>query len=464
MARTGNEIWLDMLSVIKPQINEQSFSTWFDPLKPLEMKNNTLILQIPNKFFSEWIDEHYLDIIHNALEEIVDGNAKIEYLIPEENDNGNGLRDEDGNGKTVLEVKDESILPRPDRNVNKGLLQLNHQYSFETFVEGPGNQFARAVAYAVAEKPGKTNFNPLLIWGGVGLGKTHLAQAIGIFALNQKRAKELSYISSKRFMVDFINSVRNNKREEFTKQFDNVDLLIVDDIEYLIGKNETLVEFFHIFNILHQSGKQIVLTSDRPPRDFSGVIHERLTSRFQNGLVVDIKPPDLETRVAILQKKANDAGIDLTADVALLISTHITRNIRELQGALNHLLAYSSIMKTPIDAILTKKVLKELKYYESKPLSIEDIQKVVAGHYGIHENLLREKTRKKEIVLPRQIAMFLVKELTNHSLKTIGLHFGGRDHSTVLHALNSVAGMAEQNEVIQETIDALKQKVTYLNE
>ncbi len=454
MTQSYQKVWDRILSIIKPQLNDQSFNTWFGPLKPMAMNDKTLTLEIPSKFFSEWIDEHYRDIMYDALEEVIDSDAQIVYTV----NNGNGLRKD-----SVSFAK--SIIPSTQEYyARKEMAQLNPQYTFDTFVEGPSNQFAQAVSFAVAEKPGKTNFNPLLIWGGVGLGKTHLAQAIGMYALQKKRAKELSYTWAKQFMVDFINSVRNNKREEFTNRFDKVDLLIVDDIEAFINKTETQMEFFHIFNTLHQRGKQIVLTSDRPPRDFTGDIQERLTSRFQNGLVVDIKPPDLETRVAILQKKAADVGVELEAEVALLIATNITRNIRELQGALNSLLAYSSVYSTPVDINLAKRVLKELKYYETKPLSIEDIQKTVAAHFNINADLLRDKTRKKEIVLPRQIAMYMVKEMTNHSLKTIGLHFGGRDHSTVLHAINHVEMLIEQDDSLLEIVMSLRQKMNYTRE
>jgi len=454
MLQKSQEVWDQVLSIIKPRINEQSFLTWFGPLKPVEIDDNTLRVQIPSKFFSEWIDEHYYSLVKGALEKVIHSDATIEYEINKEIAGGGD------NGGSLAEV--ESIIPETHNLTYRGhISRINPQYSFDKFVEGPSNQFARAVALAVAEKPGKTRFNPLLIWGGVGLGKTHLAQAIGLFALQHQSSVKLDYISSKQFVVEFINSVRNNKREEFSNHFDNIDLLIVDDIEFFINKTETQVEFFHIFNTLHQRGKQIVLTSDRPPREFSDAIQERLTSRFQNGLVVDIKPPDLETRVAILQKKALDSGIELDSEVALTIATHITRNIRELQGALNHIIAYSDIMKAAIDVNLAKSILKELKFYETKPVSIEGIQQVVAKHFGINENLLRDKTRKKEVVIPRQIAVYLTKELTNYSLKTIGLHFGGRDHSTVLHAVNSVNLMMNRDEQLAETVSALKQKVDY---
>ena len=440
-------VWENVLSIIKPQINEQSFSTWFEPLRSVNLNGNTITIAIPSKFFSEWLDEHYHNLIYSALEEVLDQNAKLEFAI----DKGNG--------------KDEanSIIPsRKQQYYKDKLSRFNSRYTFDTFIEGSCNEFARAVALAVAEKPGKTNFNPLLIWGGVGLGKTHLAQAIGIYAAQKRRAKEVTYVSSKQFTVDFINAIQNKKTKEFSAYFDKVDLLIVDDIEFFIGKESTQEQFFHTFNTLHLSGKQIVLTSDRPPRDFSGLdIQERLSSRYQNGLVVDMKPPELETRIAILQKKAAANGVELDSEVALLIASHITKNIRELEGALIRLLAYSSMMDTRIDTVLAKTVLKDLKFYETKPISIEDIQRFVAQHFGINEDLLRDKTRRHEIVIPRHIAMYLVKELTNYSLKTTGLHFGGRDHTTVLHAINTVNLLMQQDEHMRETVKALRQKVGY---
>jgi len=447
MKQSHDAVWEKVLSVIKPQINEQSFTTWFEPLKPVDIDDSTLTVEIPSKFFSEWLDEHYHNAIYSALEEVLDKNARLEFKVSK--DNGNN------------EI--HSIIPSESQQFYKDRLsRFNSRYTFDMFVEGNCNQFARAVAMAVAEKPGKTNFNPLLLWGGVGLGKTHLAQAIGIHALQNRRAKDVTYVSSKQFTVDFISSIQNKKTQEFSSYFDKVDLLIVDDIEFFIGKESTQEQFFHTFNTLHLRGKQIVLTSDRPPRDFYGMdIEERLTSRFQNGLVVDLKPPELETRVAILQKKAADNGIMLISEVALLIAERITRNIRELEGALIRLMAYASMMDAKIDCNLAKTVLKDLKFYETKPISIDDIQKIVANHFNINENLLRDKTRKQEVVIPRHIAMYLVKELTNYSLKTTGLHFGGRDHTTVIHAINTVNLMMEQDEHMLETVKTLRQKVNY---
>ena len=445
---TGHiEVWDEVLDYIRPQINEQSFATWFEPLKSVSLDDKKLMVEIPSNFFSEWLDEHYQEMIDSAMDEVLDNRIKLAFTVNKKNG-------ENGNNK---------IVPRDKQKYRQdNLNQFNSRYTFDTFVEGGCNQFARAVALAVAEKPGKTNYNPLLIWGGVGLGKTHLVHAIGTHAVLMKKAKKITYVSSKQFTVDFINAIQSKKTKEFSDYFDKVDLLIVDDIEFFIGKESTQEQFFHTFNTLYLRGKQIVLTSDRPPREFLGLdIQERLTSRFQNGLVVDIKPPELETRVAILRNKAAVNGVELDSEVALLMASHITRNIRELEGALVRLLAYSSMMGVKIDVQLAKTVLKDLKFYETKPISIEDIQRMVATHFGINENLLRDKTRKHEVVVPRQIAMYLVKKLTNHSLKSTGLHFGGRDHTTVLHAINTVNLLMEQDEHMRETVKSLHEKVGY---
>lgn len=447
MNLSHTEVWNGVLEFIKPQINEQSFATWFEPINSVKLDGEKLTVEIPSKFFSEWLDEHYHGLLYTALEEVLDKNVELDFTVKKSNG---------GNWSNT-------VVPLEKQKYHKDKLhQFNSRYTFDTFVEGSCNQFARAVSMAVAEKPGKTNFNPLLIWGGVGLGKTHLAQAIGTHAVLKRRAKEISYVSSKQFTVDFISAIQNKTTKEFSAFFDKVDMLIVDDIEFFIGKESTQEQFFHTFNTLHLRGKQIVLTSDRPPREFSGLdIQERLTSRFQNGLVVDVKPPELETRVAILQNKAAVNGVELDSEVAMLIASHVSRNIRELEGALVRLLAYSSMMGAKIDTTLAKTVLKDLKFYETKPISIEDIQKIVADHFGVNENLLRDKTRKQEVVIPRQIAMYLVKELTKHSLKSIGLHFGGRDHTTVIHAINTVNLFMEQDEHMRETVKTLHEKVGY---
>jgi len=327
-------------------------------------------------------------------------------------------------------------------------------------VEGSGNQFAKAAALAVAEAPGKTSFNPLVIYGGVGLGKTHLIQAIGNFALENKTVKRIRYLSSEKFTIDFINSIQNNLTTEFSRTYRNVDMLLVDDIQFFMSKERTQEEFFHTFNTLHQKGKQIVLSSDRPPRELKG-LEERLISRFQWGLVADIQPPDLETRIAILQQKAQMDEIDLTNDIIDYIATNITSNIRELEGALIKLLAVSSLKGVDITLELTKMVLKDIIVQKRKDVSIEDIQRVVCLYFDIPDDLLRGKSRKKEIAFARQIAMYLSKEMTQYSLKSIGLHFGGRDHTTIIHGVRTIDELIKikKDKKVIDIIEILKNKI-----
>jgi chromosomal replication initiator protein len=335
---------------------------------------------------------------------------------------------------------------------------LNERYTFNNFVEGSNNQFARAASLAVAKSPGKTTFNPLVIYGGVGLGKTHLIQAVGNSMKMDKLAKRVLYVSSEKFTVEFIDAIQHNRLKEFSGGYRNVDVLLMDDIQFFTGKERTQEEFFHTFNTLYQSGKQIVLTSDRPPKELKG-IEERLISRFQWGLVVDIQPPDLETRIAILQKKAEENLLTLPQEIIELFATNITSNIRELEGSLIRLLAKSSLQGKDVTLELAKGVLKDLSLGVKRSLTIEEIQRLVCDHYKIPEDLIRAKNRKKEIALARQISMYLAKKMTTHSLKTIGLHFGGRDHSTVIHALKTVEELRKKDKKTKEELAALERKI-----
>ncbi len=332
---------------------------------------------------------------------------------------------------------------------------LNASYVFERFIEGDCNRFARSAAYAVAEQPGGTSFNPLFVYGGVGLGKTHLIQAIGNFARAQRRVQTCLYVSSERFTTEFVQAIKNNRAAEFSLFYRNIDLLIVDDIQFFAGKERTQEEFFHIFNALHQSGKQIVLSSDRPPRDIPD-IEERLLSRFQWGLQADVKPPEFETRIAILQRKAEDDGIELDRDVIEFVAHNVKSNIRELEGALIRLIANSTLQNREVDLMLAKDVLRDIIKEVRVTLTVEEIQRVAAEYFGLDERLLRDKTRKREVVLARQVAMFFAKELTSHSLKDIGGRFGGRDHSTVIHGINSIQDQMETDARFRETVDKLR--------
>ncbi|HEX7069201.1 MAG TPA: chromosomal replication initiator protein DnaA, partial [Rhodothermales bacterium] len=331
-------------------------------------------------------------------------------------------------------------------------------YTFETFVAGPSNRFAHAAAMAVADTPPSKAYNPLFIYGGVGLGKTHLIQAIGNYARQHRRIESALYVSSERFTTEFVQSIQHNRVSEFSMFYRQIDLLIVDDVQFFSGKEKTQEEFFHIFNALHQSGKQIILSSDRPPREIQG-IEERLLSRFQWGLSADVQQPELETRIAILQRKAEDDGIELSHDLIEFVAHNIKSNIRELEGALIRLLAYATLHGRELDLPLAKEVLRDLIKDTRVNLTIEEIQRTVCGYFNIPEDLVRAKTRKREVVQARQVAMYFSKELTQHSLKTIGLHFGGRDHSTVIHANQSIENQIETDPKFREVIEEIRHKL-----
>ena len=445
MKSAAQEVWGRCLALINQNINEQSFFTWFKPIHPLDVSGNALTIQVPSQFFYEWLEDHYSDLLNRAVKQTLGDSARLNYSISV-NDESEPLQLPSMNRRRSTNGKADDIS------------LLSTRYTFESFVEGNSNQFAKAAATAVAEAPGKTSFNPLVIYGGVGLGKTHLIQAIGNMSLQMGTVQQAIYVSSEKFTIEFINSIQNNKTTEFSKIFRNVDLLLVDDIQFFTNKERTQEEFFHTFNTLHQKGKQIVLSSDRPPKEITG-IEERLLSRFQWGLVADIQPPDLETRIAILQKKAEENGIDLPGDVVQLIAYNVTSNIRELEGCLIKLLAHSSLNGEDISLPTAKRVLKDLFSQKKKHITIEEIQKIVSDYYNIPDDLLRAKSRKKEIALARQVAMFLAKTHTKHSLKTIGLHFGGRDHSTVIHAVNSIESLSKTDPSIAKDLQNISQKI-----
>ncbi len=336
--------------------------------------------------------------------------------------------------------------------------QLNESYTFERFIEGDCNQLARSAAWAIAQEPGGTNFNPYLVYGGVGLGKTHLIQAVGNYVTENRSDKTVLYVSSERFTTEFVQSIQRNRISEFSMFYRQVDVLIVDDVQFFSGKEKTQEEFFHIFNALHQAGKQIVLSADRPTREIDG-IEERLLSRFQWGLSADVQPPGLETRIAILQRKAENDGIDLDQDVIEFIAHNVKSNIRELEGALIRLLAHATLHQRDLDLDLAKEVLRDLVKDEQANLTIEEIQRIVCEYMNIDEDRVRGKTRKREVVRARQIAMYFCKKLTQNSLKTIGLHFGGRDHSTVIHANNTVEDQMETDEQFESTVEEIGRKL-----
>jgi chromosomal replication initiator protein len=466
---SAEQIWNSCLNRIREQINTQSFKTWFEPIKPLSYDGEQLTIQVPSQFFYEWLEEHYYDLLYEILSKITGKTTRLIYSV----------RDDDFPENRALSLQSsESPLPQVDKNTYLGNKQqpniyiadfqrrplpavqnmLNPRYTFENFIKGDSNQFARAAALAVANNPGGTSFNPLVVYGGVGLGKTHLIQALGNQALALHKEIRVCYVSSEKFTVDFVDAIQSDRVSDFSSYYRSMDLLVVDDIQFFSGKEKTQDNFFHTFNTLHQLGKQIVLSIDRPPKELRG-LDERLISRFQWGLTADIQAPDLETRIAILKKKSIDDGIDIPQEIIEFIAVNVTSNIRELEGCLISLLAKSSLESKDLTLDLAKDVLRVIVTDIRTPINIEDIQRIVCDYFKIPEDLIRAKTRKQEIVNARQIAMYLAKELTNSSLKTIGLHFGGRDHSTVIHSCQTVEDQLKKDVRYRDVLNQLKRKI-----
>ncbi|MEO8233194.1 MAG: chromosomal replication initiator protein DnaA [Ignavibacteriota bacterium] len=447
----ANLIWKNCLTRIKENVTLMTYNTWFLPIRPISINDNNLKVQLPNQFFWEWIDEHFSTIVKRTILDVLGGDGKLSYIIADEQEQ----KEEFVKDHPV--VQSNRVKPietkRPEHETN-----LNPRYKFDNFIKGEGNQLARAAAGAISDNPGGTSFNPFFIYGGVGLGKTHLIQAIGNSIIEKIPEKKVIYLSSDSFTVEFVEAIQTNKVNDFSGFYRNMDVLIIDDIQFLMGKEKTQDLFFHIFNTLHQSRKQIILSSDKPPKDLKG-LDERLISRFQWGLSADIQPPELEMRIAILKNKAEEYGMNVSTDILEFIAGSITSNIRELEGCLIKLLANASLNSKEITIELAKRTVKEIATDRKINITIDDISKAVCHYLNIPENKIREKTRKKEIVLARQLAMYFSKELTKSSLKTIGLHFGGRDHSTVIHACNSIEQMRNKDLSMKELIDSIRNKI-----
>lgn len=459
--------WAECLDILRGRVSAQSMKTWFEPITPLSLDAGTLTLKLPSQFFYEWLEEHYTSVITETVGSVLGTTAIARYSIQDDEPDPDPVllspqiaprtRDTllaDGNAVFPLDHSRQaaSIPQKPITTF------LNPRYTFQNFIKGDSNQLARAAALAVANNPGGTSFNPLVIYGGVGLGKTHLIQAIGNHVLATAKARRVVYMSSERFTIEFVDAIQSDTITEFTSFYRSLDVLIVDDIQFLSGKEKTQDNFFHTFNALHQLGKQIILTADKPPKGLKG-LNERLISRFQWGLTADIQPPDLETRIAILRKKSIDDGIELGQDVIEFLASHVTTNIRELEGCLITLLARASLENKDIDVDLAREVVRIVLGEVRTHLTIEEIQRSVCEYLNVPEELIRAKTRKQEIVNARQIAMYLCKELTNCSLKTIGLHFGGRDHSTVIHAYQTVEDFSNTDAKYRSTIQQIRSRI-----
>ena len=438
-------VWENILDAVRSSITEQTYATWFEPIRPVSITDFEITIEVPSKFYYEWIDSHYKNVILGAIKKETGNDVQLNFKIAGKN---NG---EQTNQKNQVK---NILLSGKARDYDRGS-KLSGRYVFNTFVEGPNNQFARAAALSVAKSPGQTSFNPLLIYGGVGLGKTHLMQAIGNQVLSKQINAKVKYTTSEKFTTDFVSAIKSNKTSEFSSRYRECDVLLLDDAQFLQKKEQTQEQFFHTFNELYQRGKQIVLTTDRHPSELYG-LKDRLVSRFQSGLTVDIQKPNLETRIAILQSKAEQDSLDIPDEITEFLAKNIKDNIRVMEGALVKLLAYSSLFHIPITLDLASKVLKEtLGRDDIKVLNIEDIIRGVSGATNVSENKLISRGRTMEVAQARQIAMYLCRELVGTSLGDIGMHFGGRDHSTVIHACRNI----EKKMAIDSTFNIKVQSV-----
>jgi len=475
MTKTAESVWNNCLKIIKDNVNLQSFKTWFEPIKSIKLDGTVLTIQVPSQFFYEWLEEHYVTLLRKTIKRELGNEARLDYQIIVENSsnthkptliniptydaNSNSNKNPDVNAPVFIgsnPIKNPFVIPGLKKVQIQS--QLNPIYNFDSFVEGDCNRLARSAGFAVANKPGGTSFNPLVIYGGVGLGKTHLAQAIGNQIKLNFSNKTVLYVTSEKFTNQFIDAVKNNSVNDFIHFYQLIDVLIIDDIQFFANKDRTQDIFFHIFNHLHQNGKQLILTSDRSPRDLEGM-EERLLSRFKWGLSADLQTPDFETRIAILEKKMYADGIELPREVVEFMAYNISSNVRELEGALISLLAQASLNKKEIDLDLAKKIIKNFVKSISREVSIEYIQKSVCEYYSVPIEKLKEKTRKRAIVQARQLSMYLAKNFTKNSLKVIGRHFGGRDHSTVIHSCQAVRDLMDTDKEFKDQVIDIEKKI-----
>lgn len=472
---TAESAWNECLEIIQDNISYQKFKSWFEPIKAVRLEDNTLTIQVPSQFWYEWLEEHYYNMLRSTIAKILGKDGKLEYSVLVEKSD----RLEDNRSVRLPQQPMPPSKPQemntysdyhPGRIENPFVIpgirktnidsNLNNSYVFERYIEGDCNRLARSAAMAIAENPGKNSFNPFFVYGTTGLGKTHLVQSIGN-KIKQQFGDEFSvlYVSSETFTNEFVQAIRNNRASEFTMFYRHIDVLIVDDIQFFSGKEKTQEEFFHIFNALHQEGKQIILSSDRAPKDVPD-IEERLISRFSWGLSADLQIPEYETRYAILERKASDNGISIDPTILEFIAHNFKSNVRDLEGAIIKLLATASLKNIDeIDITIAKTVLKDMVKSSHTQISIEAIQNYVCEYFGIDTNKVREKTRKQEIVEARQVAMYLSKKFTQSSLKTIGLQFGGRDHSTVIHAISTIEERLATSPKHKRILQELEQKL-----
>ena len=474
MNQSPLSVWNNCLSFIEDNIQSQAYSTWFKPIVPVKITDNVLSIQVPSKFFYEWLEEHYIKILKLALTKELGKDARLVYVIKMENTFGNktpytekipssnnsSLKSQNVETPFISftsELKNPFVIPGI-RNLQIES-QLNPNYTFENFLEGDSNRLARSAGLAVANKPGGTSFNPLLIYGGVGLGKTHLVHAIGVDIKKSYPDKTVLYISSEKFTQQYIDSVKKNNRNDFIHFYQVIDILIVDDVQFLSGKSGTQDVFFHIFNHLHQNGKQVILTSDKAPLDMQD-IEQRLLSRFKWGLSAELQTPSFETRVSILKNKLFRDGVEIDDEITEYVAKNINSNVRELEGAIISLIAQSSFNKAEITLDLAKEVISKFVKNNRREVSIDYIQKVVSDYFQMDVETLQSKTRKRHIVQARQIAMYFAKKFTKASLASIGTQIGRRDHATVLHACKTVDNLSFTDKQFRKYVEDLHQRLT----
>jgi chromosomal replication initiator protein len=452
---TSESIWNSIKQIIKENINQRSYKTWFEPMGIISMNDDALELSVPNRFFCEWIDNHYPNLMQNAIAQILGESKKIKYVVKNSAADGTPYSSEDWaqshqNSKPIAinEINSQYYTP------------LNERYLFESFIVGDSNNFAYAASRAVADSPGRTNYNPLIIYGGTGLGKTHLIQAIGNYVKLRKPTTKVFYASSETFTSHFITAIQQNKVSEFATFYRSCDLLLIDDIQFFSNKGKTQEEFFHTFNDLHQNGKQIILTSDRPINELV-TLEDRMISRFKWGLVVDIQPPEFETRLAILRHKCEESDLSIPGEILEYLAANLVDNVRELEGALTKILAQVTFTAAEPTLELARNIVSEIARPDKSILTIERIMEHTSKIFSLPVDQLRAKTRKKDVVRARQTAMYLAKQLTSHSLVTIGLHFGGRDHTTVIHALECVDERLKEDVAYRQKIESMLRHLEY---
>lgn len=474
MSASAQSVWENCLVYIKDNIQDQAYKTWFEPIVPVKLENKVLSIQVPSKFFYEWLEEHYVKLLKSCLLREMGNDARLVYIIKMENTYGNRTPftesiPSNNRPQIVLQQVDAPLNSSNGELKNPFVIpgiknlqiesQLNPNYNFDNFLEGDSNRLARSAALAVALKPGGTSFNPLLIFGGVGLGKTHLAHAIGVEIKEKHPDKTVLYIAAEKFTQQYIESVKKNTRNDFIHFYQLLDVLLIDDVQFLSGKAGTQDVFFHIFNHLHQNGKQVILTSDKAPVDMQD-IEQRLLSRFKWGLSAELQVPDLETRISILKNKLYRDGVSIEDEIVEYVAKNIKTNVRELEGAIISLIAQSSFNKADVTIELATNIVQKFVKNTKREVSIEYIQKVVSEYFQMDVNTLQSKTRRRHIVQARQLAMYFAKKYTKASLASIGNQIGKRDHATVLHACKTVDNLSFTDKQFRKYVEDLSQKLT----